>query len=124
MDAQRMAREEEKRRLLERLAEIEIEQQREAGMFESVPHYSLLEQAARGLGQELSRITQQRSAREVAAASKSTAGCPGCGQECLVEMSKRTVTSLDGPVEVIEPVAHCPACRRDFFPSACSARLR
>ena len=51
MDAQRMILQEEKRRLLERLAEIEIEQQREAGMFQSVPHFSLLEQAARGLGQ-------------------------------------------------------------------------
>src|SRR5262245_11985623 len=118
MDAQRIALQEEKRRLLERLAEIEIEQQREAGFFESVPHYRVLEQAAHGLGQELSRLTQQRSAREVAAASKSTADCPGCGRECLVEMSKRTVTSLDGPVEVMEPVAHCPACRRDFFPAA------
>jgi hypothetical protein len=118
MDAQRMALQEEKRRLLERLAEIEIQQQREAGMFRSVPHFSLLEQAARGLGQELGRITQQRSAREVAATSKSTADCPGCGQECAVTMSKRTVTSLDGPVEMIEPVAHCLACRRDFFPAA------
>ena len=118
MDAQRLVLQEEKRRLLERLAEIEIEQQREAGMFKSVPHYSVLEQAAHSLGQELSRITQQRSASEVAAASTSTAECPECTRGCLVEMSKRTVTSLDGPVEVIEPVAHCPACRRDFFPSA------
>jgi hypothetical protein len=118
MDAQRMALEEEKKRLLERLAEIEIEQQREAGLFKSVPHYRVLEQAAHSLGQELSLLTQQRSAREVAASSKSTADCPGCGQEFAVEMSKRTVTSLDGPVEVIEPVAHCPACRRDFFPAA------
>jgi hypothetical protein len=118
MDAQRTPLQEEKERLLERLAEIEVEQQRQAGMFKAVPHYSVLEQAAHGLGQELSRVAQRRAAREVAAVSKSTSACPGCGQECSVAMSKRTVTSLDGPVEMIEPVAHCPACRRDFFPSA------
>jgi hypothetical protein len=118
MDAQGAALQQEKTRLLERLAEIEIEQQREAGVFKSVPHYTVLERAAHVLGQELSRLTQRRATSEVAAASKPTATCPGCGQACLVGTSKRTMTSLDGPVEVIESVAHCPACRRDFFPAA------
>jgi hypothetical protein len=118
MDAHQTALQDEKRQLLRRLAEIEVEQQRQRGTFNSVPHYSVLEQAAHGLGQELSRLTQQRVASEVAAISKSTSDCPKCGQQSAVEMSKRTVTSLDGPVEVLEPVASCPACRRDFFPSA------
>lgn len=118
MDAQRMALQEEKEQLLERLAEIEVEQQRQAGTFQSVPHYGVLERTAHGLGQELSRITQRRAVCEVAAAHESLANCPACGQECSVAMSKRTVTSLDGPVEMMEPVGHCPACRRSFFPSA------
>lgn len=118
MDAQRTPLQEEKDRLLQRLAEIEIEEQRQRGVFNSVPHFSVLESAARGLGQELSRLTQQRAAREVAAASQSESACPQCGRDAPVEMSKRTVCSLDGPVEVLEPVAKCPACRRSFFPSA------
>lgn len=118
MDAQVTALQEEKTHLLQRLAEIEVEQQRQRGIFRGVPHYSVLEQAAHGLGQELSRLTQQRSAREVAAVSPATSACPQCGRKCSLEMSKRTVNSLDGPVEVLEPVASCPACRRSFFPSA------
>lgn len=118
MDAQWTALQEEKLQLLRRLAEIEVEQQRQQGTFNSVPHYSVLEQAARGLGQELSRLTQQRAVREVAASSRPNSPCPKCGKSCSVEMSKREVTSLDGPVEVLEPEAFCPACRRSFFPSA------
>lgn len=118
MDAQRTALQVEKVRLLQRLAEIEVEQQRLRGTFDSIPHYTVLEQAAHGLGQELSRLTQQRAACEVAASSPSTAACPQCRQQASIEMSKRTVGSLDGPVEMLEPVAYCPACRRTFFPSA------
>lgn len=118
MDAKPTALQEEKLQLLRRLAEIEVEQQRQRGTFSSVPHYSVLEQAAHGLGQELSRLTQQRAVCEVAASSRSKSPCPTCGKSCLVEMSKREVNSLDGPVEVLEPEASCPACRRSFFPSA------
>lgn len=118
MDAQRTPLQEEKSRLLQRLAEIEIQEQRHRGTFNTVPHYSVLEQVAHGLGQELSRVTQQRAAGEVAASSPSESACPQCGRTCRIEMSKRTVNSLDGPIEVLEPEAYCPACRRSFFPSA------
>ena len=118
MDAQRTVLQAEKDRLLQRLAEIEVEQQRQQGLFDSVPHFSVLETAAHRLGQELSRLTQQRAAGEVAAASPATSTCPQCEQNAAIKMSKRTVHSLDGPVEVLEPVAYCPACRRTFFPSA------
>ncbi len=36
----------------------------------------------------------------------------------LAALFKRAVTSQDGPVQLIENKAHCPRCRRDFFPSA------
>jgi len=118
MEVDRDCLKEEKRRLLRRLAEIEVEEQRRRGTFKSVPHYSVLEQAAHGLGQELSRLTQERAVAEVAAVAASRATCPKCGRDCEVVTRKRTVTSLDGPIEAIESVASCPACRRDFFPSA------
>jgi hypothetical protein len=118
MEAARDARNEEKSRLLNRLAELLVEEQHEQGVFDAVPHYSVLERASRALGQELGRTAQQRVAAEVAATSEAAAPCPTCGQRCPVEMQKRTVSSIDGPVELIEPRADCPACRRAFFPSA------
>jgi len=118
MDAAQEARNEEKTRLLNRLSEIMVEEQRQQGTFNGVPHFSTLEQAARGLGQELSRSSQRRAIAEVAATSSLRAACPTCHQSCLVAIVQRTVASLDGPVELTEPKAHCPSCRRDFFPAA------
>jgi hypothetical protein len=42
--------------------------------------------------------------------------CPDCGQPCPVVTEERTVTTGGGSFEHHEPKAHCPACRRDFFP--------
>ena len=42
--------------------------------------------------------------------------CPDCGRPCPVITEDRTVTTGGGPFEHHEPKAHCPACRRDFFP--------
>lgn len=42
--------------------------------------------------------------------------CPDCGQPCPLVTEERTVTAAAGPFEHHEPKAHCPACRRDFFP--------
>lgn len=118
MEAAQHARNVEKLQLLNRLAELLVEEQHEQGVFDRVPHYSVLERASRALGQELGRTAQQRVAAEVAARSEAVAACPACGQQCSVQMQKRVVSSIDGPVELIEPRADCPACRRAFFPSA------
>ena len=83
-----------------------------------VPHFNEIEDAGHKLGRFLSRLTQSRLANEVAAGQQATRPCPTCGQVCQIEVIKRTVTGIDGPFEMMEPKAHCPACRRDFFPSA------
>lgn len=44
--------------------------------------------------------------------------CPDCGRLCPTTTEDRTVATGGGPFEHREPVAHCPACRRDFFPPA------
>jgi hypothetical protein len=44
--------------------------------------------------------------------------CPTCGKMCEVKRKSRLVTVRGGKATLDEPVAHCPACRRDFFPSA------
>ena len=118
MDAKFELSEQEKLRLLERVAEIEVQQQRQQGLFKEVPHFGEIEDAGQKLGRFLSRLSQSRMANEVAASEGAVRACPTCGQTCKVEMLKRTVTGLDGPLEIMEPKAHCPACRRDFFPSA------
>jgi hypothetical protein len=47
--------------------------------------------------------------------------CPTCGKMCEVTRKPRPITVRGGKATLDEPVAHCPACRRDFFPSACGA---
>ena len=109
---------EKKLKLLQQLADLEVQQFRHQGKLDQVPHFSEIEDAGQSLGRRLSRFTQSRLANEIAAGEPQSRDCPTCGQSCPVEVAKRTVTGLDGPVEILEPKAHCPACRRDFFPSA------
>ena len=118
MDAKQLAREEEKLRLFSRLSEIMVEEQAAQGTFQSTPHFSTLEQASRAMGRDLSVAALKRAAAEVAAACEATVACPACGRRQPVQTQKRTVRSLEGPVELLEPEAHCSACRRDCFPSA------
>lgn len=118
MEARRMAREQEKERLLNRLAEIQVEELREAGVFEETPRYAVLEEAGSNLGRRLSRLAQERAAREVRAECPETVACPVCGKPRPVRTQRRVVESLDGPVRLDEAAAYCPTCRRSFFPSA------
>lgn len=47
--------------------------------------------------------------------------CPTCQRPCDVRRQPRAVDFWGGEVTYAEPVCHCPACRRDFFPSAAGA---
>jgi hypothetical protein len=118
MDAGKDLREEEKVRLLSRLAEIMVEEQRALGTFQRTPHLGELETVSHSLAQRLGCVSLTRAVREVAAGCDAQAACPKCGRQCPVEMSQRTVQGMNGPVDLTEPKAHCAACRRDFFPSA------
>jgi hypothetical protein len=42
--------------------------------------------------------------------------CPTCGRLCPVAYEDRPLTVKGGHLTLHEPVCHCPACRRDFFP--------
>ena len=117
MDAGKRAREERKRKLLKELAQLNLDDMAEEGVFDDTPHFSAIEQAAREVGQQLSRETQEQAAREVAANCDSHEACPACGESSPVQTKRRTVASVDGPVELLEPVAYCRRCRRSFFPS-------
>ena len=47
--------------------------------------------------------------------------CPTCRRLCAVQREPRTIDFWGGEVPYAEPKCHCPACRRDFFPSASGA---
>jgi hypothetical protein len=44
--------------------------------------------------------------------------CPSCGRPCPTQSQSRPVVVPGGSFVHDEPVGYCPACRRDFFPSA------
>ena len=43
--------------------------------------------------------------------------CPQCSRACPVDTESRSIQVRGGTISYDEPVGHCPACRRDFFPS-------
>src|SRR5262245_26449424 len=47
-----------------------------------------------------------------------TLPCPTCQKPCPVARRPRPVVARGATVTLHEPAAHCPACRRDFFPPA------
>ena len=85
---------------------------------DQIPHFDQIELPAHELGQRFSRAIQEERAREVALKELGRVYCPDCKKQCSVEIEPRPVTSMDGPIELTEPVAHCRRCRRSFFPSA------
>lgn len=88
-----------------------------------VPHFDEIEIPAHELGKKLSRAIQGERAREVALQQLGRVYCPDCKKQCRVEIEMRDVHSMDGPIELTEPVAHCRRCRRSFFPSTQSTRV-
>lgn len=106
------------KRLLHEAAEVSLDLEKAQGKWEAQPHYTSIEARAHALGQQLSREVQQRRMAELAAESPPIAKCPTCGTRCQIRSRKRTVTSIDGEVELLEQRGECPVCRRAFFPSA------
>lgn len=123
MDDREQALKEKLQRLVKEAAEASVELDRMNGTIEGVPHYSVIELRAHQLGQQLSREIQQRQLAETVALQIPKAKCPSCGTRCELIPTKRSVKSIDGPLEVQELKGRCPFCRRDFFPSAGEAGL-
>jgi hypothetical protein len=44
--------------------------------------------------------------------------CPTCGKLCPTTPHTRPLTAQGAGVQQVERIAHCPDCRRDFFPPA------
>jgi hypothetical protein len=45
-----------------------------------------------------------------------TLPCPTCQKVCPVQTRSRELVARGATLTLHEPVAHCPVCRRDFFP--------
>lgn len=69
--------------------------------------------AARGLTEGTLAALLEQQAEALSAESP----CPACSRPCPIRREPRPLTARGGDLCYREPVAHCPACRRDFFPS-------
>ena len=116
MDGAMTAMKEKLDRLLKEAAQVSVALDRADGTITGVPHYSVIEARAHELGQQLSREIQARQMGELVAGRTATAPCPKCRARCELDFKERTVTSIDGPVEIQELQGYCPDCRRAFFP--------
>jgi hypothetical protein len=87
-------------------------------LLEQKVRFTELESAGHRLGRSVAQLTTERLALRRAEQMTEPQSCPTCGKACPVLHEERELTTVDGPLELCEPVAHCSACRRDFFPSA------
>lgn len=79
-----------------------------------------LEQVAQAAARGLLEGTLSCLLEQQAYALPDQQPCPDCGHLCPVDRETRPLVCRGGTFPYPEPVAHCPACRRDFFPSAAS----
>jgi hypothetical protein len=70
--------------------------------------------AAAGLTEGALGTTLEQQAR----ARAGDQPCPACGAPCPVRRAPRALATPGASVTPNEPVGHCPAGRRDFFPPA------
>ncbi len=87
-------------------------------LLDSQARFSALEAAGHRLGRAVAQATTERLALARAEQMMGLKPCPTCGRQCPLVHRERELETIDGPVELAEPVCHCSACRRDFFPSA------
>ena len=80
-----------------------------------------LESAGHALGRVVAQAATERLAIARAERLWEAQPCPTCGCSCAPVHRDRLLETIDGPIDMREPVCHCPACRRDFFPSASCA---
>jgi hypothetical protein len=80
--------------------------------------FHVLEAAGHALGRAVAQATTERLTLARAERLSEPQPCPTCSRQCPLLYRKRTLETVDGPIDALEPVCHCSACRRDFFPSA------
>ncbi|MBV8269950.1 MAG: hypothetical protein JO252_26815 [Planctomycetaceae bacterium] len=76
-----------------------------------------IEQIAKNAACTVARGTIEELLEKKAASLGPEQPCPECGRACPVDRELRTISFWGAVVKYREPKCHCPACRRDFFPS-------
>jgi hypothetical protein len=80
--------------------------------------FDSIESSAVDMAQTLTRGTIEEILRSQFQLLGDQPPCPQCSRPCPVEKGPRTVAVRGGAIDSEEPICPCPACRRDFFPSA------
>ena len=75
-----------------------------------------MEQLAHAAATGLTEGTLQTLLEQQARALGEQQPCPQCGRPCAVRREQRPLHVEGTQLQQSEPVCHCPACRRDFFP--------
>ena len=80
--------------------------------------FDTFEQIAVEAAQALTKGTIEQFLRQDTQRLGPVQSCPQCGRDCPVRTEPRDLIVRGATVHYDEPVCHCPACRRDFFPAA------
>jgi hypothetical protein len=80
--------------------------------------FRTFEQIATAAAQGLTEGTLRLLLEQQAGKLPEQQPCPHCNRPCPTTPHTRPLTAHGAEVEQVERVAHCPACRRDFFPPA------
>lgn len=78
--------------------------------------FDQMEQLAAAVSRGLTRGTLEQLAQRQAQQLPEQLPCPTCQKSCPLKTRPRQVVARGATITLQEPVAHCPACRRDFFP--------
>jgi hypothetical protein len=80
--------------------------------------FRTFEQIATAAAQGLTEGTLQLLLEQQAGKLPEQQPCPTCGKLCPAEPHTRPLTAQGAEIQQAERIAHCPDCRRDFFPPA------
>ena len=80
--------------------------------------FDTMEQIAQAAAAGLTEGTLQTLLESQTAALGEEQPCPDCGRPCPIGRQERPLRAKGAELRQSEPVCHCPACRRDFFPPA------
>lgn len=83
--------------------------------------FRTMEQIATAAAQGLTEGALQQMLEQQARKAPERYPCPGCGTSCPTHPHTRTLAADGATVQQPERIAHCPDCRRDFFPPAGAA---